>query len=196
MIIDELLREAKMSRYKLSKTSGVAQATISDICSGKTSMEKCSAGTLYKIAKALNVTVDALLEADKQEMVQNAEYRSSFETFKSNTCHHVKDMGDIDFIINTLEKDTIRSLYKKMWYPESLYLLGMIDYLSKINDLPMCTNYNDIRRHKLAQVVYPSSVLIPAAVMHSETVKIEARKRAIPEFMRFNIVESEVRNLV
>ena len=186
MIIDELLREAKMSRYKLSKTSGVAQATISDICSGKTSMEKCSAGTLYKIAKALNVTVDALLEADEQEMAQNAEYRSSFETFKSNTCHHVKDM----------ENDTIRSLYKKMWYPESLYLLGMIDYLSKINDLPMCTNYNDIRRHKLAQVVYPSSVLIQAAVMHSETVKIEARKRAIPEFMRFNIVESEVRNLV
>lgn len=44
-------------------------------------------------------------------------------------------MGDIDFIINTLEKDTIRSLYKKRWYPESLYLLGMIDYLSKINDL-------------------------------------------------------------
>lgn len=196
MIIDELLREAQMSRYKLSKTSGVAQATISDICSGKTSMKKCSAGTLYKIAKALNVTVDALLEADEREMAQNAEYRSSFETFKSNICHHVKDMGDIDFIINTLENDTIRSLYKKMWYPESLYLLGMIDYLSKINDLPMCTNYNDIRRHKLAQVVYPSSVLIQAAVMHSETVKIEARKRVIPEFMRFNIVESEVRNLV
>lgn len=71
MIIDELLREAKMSRYKLSKTSGVAQATILDICSGKTSMEKCSAGTLYKIAKALNVTVDALLEADEQEKIQN-----------------------------------------------------------------------------------------------------------------------------
>ena len=35
MIIDNLLREAKMSRYKLSKESGVAQATISDICSGK-----------------------------------------------------------------------------------------------------------------------------------------------------------------
>ena len=32
MIIDNLLREAKMSRYKLSKESGVAQATISDIC--------------------------------------------------------------------------------------------------------------------------------------------------------------------
>ncbi|EET62693.1 DNA-binding helix-turn-helix protein [Marvinbryantia formatexigens DSM 14469] len=196
MIIDDLLLEAKMSRYKLSKESGVAQATISDICNGKASMEKCSAGTLYKIAKVLNVTVDSLLEAEGQSNAENKEYRSSFETFKSNICHHVKDMGDIDFIIEILESDKIRNLYKKKWYPESLYLLGMVDYLSKVNDLPICTNYNDIRKHKLAQTVYPSSVLIRAAVMHSEEVKAEARRKAIPEFMRFNIVESEVRNLV
>lgn len=107
MIIDELLREIQMSRYKLSKTSGVAQATISDICSGKTSMEKCSAGTLYKIAKVLNVTVDALLEADEQEMAQNLEYRCSFETFKSNTCHHVKDMGDIVVLQELLKSKPI-----------------------------------------------------------------------------------------
>ena len=105
MIIDDLLRDAKMSQYKLSKESGVAQATISDICSRKTTMKKCAAGTLYRIAKTLNVTVDLLLEADEQakENDKNQEYRSSFETFKSNTCHHVKDMGDIDFIIDTLE---------------------------------------------------------------------------------------------
>ena len=196
MIIDELLKERKMSRYKLSKISGVPQTTISDICSRKAAMEKCSAGTLFKIAKVLNVTVDLLLEAEQQEMAKNMDYRSSFETFKSNTCHRVKDMGDIDFIIDALEKDTIRNLYEKMWYPESLYLLGMVDYLSKMNSLPICTNYNDIRRHKLAQIVYPSSVLIQSAVMHNEDIKEEARKRAIPEFMRFNIVESEVRNLV
>ena len=187
MIIDDLLDNAKMSRYKLSRESGVPQATISDICSGKTAMERCAAGTLYKLAKALNVTVDALLEADRRSVVQNSEYRSSFETFKSNICHHVKDMGDIDFIIDILENDVIRNLYRKMWYPESMYLLGMIDYLSKLNDLPMCTNYNDIRRHKLAQVIYPSSVLIQAAVMHSDKVKEEAREKAIPEFMRFNM---------
>lgn len=196
MVIDDLLKAAKMSQYKLSKESGVPQATISDICSGKTAMEKCAAGTLYKLAKVLNVTVDALLEADMQSAMNDSEYRSSFETFKSNICHRVKDMGDIDFIIETLERDTIRNLYKKMWYPESMYLLGMIDYLCKLNDLPLCKNYNDIRRHKLSQIVYPSSVLIQAAVMHSDEVKDEARKRAIPEFMRFNIVESEVRNIV
>ena len=123
------------------------------------------------------------------------ESRSSFETFKSNVCHYVKDMGDLAFIIETLENDTIRELYKKAWYPESMYLLGMVDYLSKLNDLPMCTNYNDIRAKKLAQPVYPSGILIKAAVMKDDTIKEEARKKAIPEFMRFNIVESDVRNL-
>ena len=195
MIIDKLLEDARMSRYKLSKESGVPQATISDLCSGKTSITKCSAGTLYKIAKVLHVTVDSILEADECENAQDEEYRSSFETFKSNICFYVKDMGDMEFIIHVLETDQIRELYKKKWYLESLYLLGMIDYLSKENGLPVCTNYNDIRKQKLAQPVYPSSVLVQAAVMQNEDIKEEARKKAIPEFMRFNIVESEVRNL-
>ena len=195
MIIDKLLEDARMSRYKLSKESGVPQATISDLCSGKTSITKCSAGTLYKIAKVLQVTVDSILEADECENAQDEEYRSSFETFKSNICHYVKDMGDMEFIIHVLETDQIRELYKKKWYLESLYLLGMIDYLSKENGLPVCTNYNDISKQKLAQPVYPSSVLVQAAVMQNEDIKEEARKKAIPEFMRFNIVESEVRNL-
>ena len=195
MIIDELLREAKMSRYKLSKTSGVAQATISDICSGKTSMEKCSAGTLYKIAKALNVTVDALLEADEQEMAQNAEYRSSFETFKSNTCHHVKDMGDIDFIIETLETDEVRKLYERRWCREAMYLLAMIDYLSRMNDVPLCTNYNDIRSQKLEKLYFSAGVEVAYAATGDERIKEKALANAIPEFIRFNIVESEVRNV-
>ena len=79
-------------------------------------MKKCAAGTLYRIAKTLNVTVDLLLEADEQakENDKNQEYRSSFETFKSNTCHHVKDMGDIDFIIDTLERIQFEIYMKSM----------------------------------------------------------------------------------
>ncbi len=195
MIIDKLLKDSQISRYRLSKESGVPQATISDLCSGKTALEKCSAGTLYKIAKTLHVTVDSILEADECERKQNDDYRSSFETFKSNICHYVKDMGDMEFIIQVLENNQIRELYNKQWYLEALYLLGMLDYLSKENGLPICTNYNDIRKQKLSQTVYPSSVLVQAAIMHNEDIKKEARKKAIPEFMQFNIVESEVRNL-
>ena len=122
--------------------------------------------------------------------------RSSFETFKSNICHEVKEKGDIQFLIDTLESNRIRQLFDKNWYPEALYLLGMTDYLSNINNVPICTNYNDIRKCKLNKIVYPTGILILAAVTNDDDVKTKAIEKAIPEFLRFNIVEAEIRNVV
>ena len=192
MIVNDLLAKENMSRYRLSKESGVAMTTITDICSGKADLDKCAAGTLYKIAKVLGVTVDSLLENNN---VDKPEYRCSFETFKSNTCHHVKDMGDIDFIIETLKTDEIRKLYKRSWYVEALYLLAMVDYLSRMNGLPLCTNYNDIRSQKLEKPYFPTGIEIACAATGDESIKEKALENAIPEFMRFNIVENEVRNV-
>ena len=175
MIVNDLLEKENMSRYRLSKESGVAMTTITDICSGKANLDKCAAGTLYKIAKVLGVTVDSILE--------------------NNTCHHVKNMGDIDFIIETLETDEIRKLYERSWYREALYLLAMIDYLSRINGLPICTNYNDIRSQKLEKPYFPAGIVVSYAATGDESIKEKALANAIPEFMRFNIVESEVRNV-
>lgn len=121
--------------------------------------------------------------------------RSSFEVFKSNVCHRVKDMGDIDFIISTLETDEIRKLYDKKWYPECLYMLAMVDYLSRENDIPMCANYNDIRVQKLRDVIYPASVIAASSAMKDENIKQVSWEQAIPEFKRFNIVENDVRNV-
>ena len=69
MIVNELLEKEKMSRYRLSRESGVPMTTITDICSGKAELDKCAAGTLYKIAKVFGVTVDALLENNKVKTV-------------------------------------------------------------------------------------------------------------------------------
>ena len=192
MIVNELLQKENMSRYRLSKESGVPMTTITDICNGKAELDKCSAGTLYKIARVLGVTVDSLLENNE---VQPEDYKFSFETFKSNTCHLVMDLGDIDFIIETLETDEIRKLYNKQWYREALYLLAMVDYLSRLNHLPICTNYNDIRSKKLEKPYFPASVVVSYAATGDERIKDEAVANAIPEFIRFNIVESEVRNV-
>ena len=192
MIVNELLQKENMSRYRLSKESGVAMTTITDICSGKAELDKCAAGTIYKIAKVLGVSVDFLLENNKE---RSADYRCSFETFKSNTCHHVKDLGDIDFIIETLETDEIRKLYNRQWYREALYLLAMVDYLSRLNSLPICTNYNDLRCKKLEKPYFPASVAVSYVATGDERIKNEAVANAIPEFLRFNIVESEVRNV-
>lgn len=192
MIVNELLKKENMSRYRLSKESGVAMTTITDICSGKAELDKCAAGTIYKIAKVLGVSVDFLLENNKE---RSADYRCSFETFKSNTCHHVMDLGDIDFIIETLEADEIRKLYNRQWYREALYLLAMVDYLSRLNSLPICTNYNDLRCKRLEKPYFPASVAVSYAATGDERIKDEAVANAIPEFLRFNIVESEVRNV-
>ena len=110
-----------------------------------------------------------MYKRQEQNSTLKVDYRVSFETFKSNTCHQVKDKGDLDFIIETLETNRIRELYGKKWYAESLYLLGMVDYLSRVNDLPVCTNYNDIRSKKLEQEVYPSSV--PVSYTHLDVYK-------------------------
>jgi plasmid maintenance system antidote protein VapI len=193
MIINDLLEKENISRYRLSKESGVPMTTVTDICTGKADIDKCAAGTLFKIAKVLGVTVDFILENNRAEEV---DYRCSFETFKSNTCHHVKDMGDIDFIIETLETDDIRKFYEKGWHREALYLLAMTDYLSRVNDIPLCTNYNDIRSQKLEKPCFPAGVLMAYAATGDESIKEKAMDDAIPEFKQFNIVENEVRNVI
>lgn len=123
--------------------------------------------------------------------------RCSFELFKSNVCHRLKERGDVDFIIDTLEKDEIRQYYDRAWYAESLYLLAMLDYVSRLNDIPLCARYEDLRACRLQEPVYPASVLMVAAVSsNSEEIKEQARRESIPEFSKFNIIECDIRNIV
>lgn len=194
MFLNDLLAQKNISRYRLSKISGVAQTTVTDICSGKARITKCSAETIYKIAKALDVSMESLIESETREKTPEPQ-RYSFELFRSNVCHFVKNKGDIQFIIDTLEADEIRILYDRKWYPEAFYLLAMVDYLSRENNIPLCTNYRDIRCRKLKDILYPAGVILSDSAMHTDRYRTQSRENAIPEFMRFNIVECEVRNV-
>lgn len=62
MYLNKLMDEKGFSIYKLSKKSGVPQSTLAYICNQKTHIEKCSAETIYKISKALNVSMESLIE--------------------------------------------------------------------------------------------------------------------------------------
>ncbi len=189
MTIKAMLEEKNMSVYKLSKESTVPYATCNDIVNGKARLEKCSAETVYKIAQALNVTMESLLSSSLTK-------RSNFENFKSTICHRLKDLGDIVFVIDTLESGDIRLYYEREWYAESLYLLAMLDYISRINDIPLSDEYDDLREQKLAQPVYPSSLLAISAASKTSDALTRAESTAIPEFKRFNIIENEVRNVI
>ena len=71
MSINEILTQTGMTKYRLQKLSGVPHATLSDLCSGKTQIEKCSGETLYRLAKALQVPMEVLLESAMEQKLQH-----------------------------------------------------------------------------------------------------------------------------
>ena len=75
MIIEELIVKRKFTKYRLVVQAGIPHATLSDICSGKTRIETCSAEPVYKLAKALNVPMELLIE----DGIRQAEREKSYE---------------------------------------------------------------------------------------------------------------------
>ena len=188
MNINKILNDKNISKYRLSKDSGVAYTTISDICNNKTQLEKCTVETVYHISKTLSIPMEELLEDCFVK-------RESFENFKSNICHELKELDDAEFLYRLLKDDDINYYYEKGWYPESLYLLAMLDYLSRINSIPICDKYDELRKNKLKETIYPTSILMMAEVSKDDKYLKQAVENAIPEFMRFNIVEGNIRDV-
>lgn len=122
--------------------------------------------------------------------------RSSFEIFKSNICHLVKDKGELSFIRDMLCSDEVSKLYERKWYAECLYLLAMIDYLSRKNDIPLYNGYDKLRMGKLDKALYPSGIMAMYSLSGDESILIKSFDESIPEFKRFNIVENEIENVV
>ena len=83
----------------------------------------------------------------------SVQYRPCFGICKNDILGRVNDMGDLEFIIDTLESDEVRKLYEKERYDESLYLLSLLDRLCIANGLPICADYEAIRKDKARNVI-------------------------------------------
>lgn len=189
MFLEELLKSKKITKNTLSKNSGIPYLIINAICSGETYLPSCSAEVVYRLAESLSLSVEELLQPYLKQ-------RCSFELFKSNVCHQVKNLGDIAFLEKMLVEDHVSLYYKKQWHPECLYLLAMIDYLSRINNVPLYSKYEYLRKAKLEDPIYPSGILAICSVEKSDRMKQKALKDSIPEFTRHNIIETEIRDVI
>jgi plasmid maintenance system antidote protein VapI len=105
-MLDAMLKERNISMYQCAKLSSIPYTTLSEVVRGKTRLAKCSAETVYKLSKILNVSMEEL-------MTDSMEPRLDFEVFKSNVCHLVKDRDDLDFIVKTLQEDEISRYWGK-----------------------------------------------------------------------------------
>ncbi len=59
-----ILDDRNITRYELSKMSGVPWATLSDLYSGKTSMMRSTTGTMLKLSKALDMSIEEMLDIE------------------------------------------------------------------------------------------------------------------------------------
>ena len=62
MDLQTLLDQRRISKYHLSKISGVPKTTIMDICAGRSDIERCSAKTVQQLANALGCTMESIME--------------------------------------------------------------------------------------------------------------------------------------
>jgi plasmid maintenance system antidote protein VapI len=79
--IQQLMQDMNMSRYRLSKIIGIPWATLADIYSGKTNLHWCGAGTLFKLSKALNLTIEELLALETAEESNVSNGKPNIKTY-------------------------------------------------------------------------------------------------------------------
>ena len=91
MIIEDLLAKRDMTKYRLAVQAGIPHATLNDICSGKTKLEKCSAETVYKLAKALGVSMELLTEGGIHQAAREQAYEHGLPDYLQHDLDAFKD---------------------------------------------------------------------------------------------------------
>ena len=71
MNIKHYLLDIGMSITEFSNKCGLPYTTIAELVNGKKTLSKCTAGTVYRIAKELGISVESLLEKENDLMYPN-----------------------------------------------------------------------------------------------------------------------------
>lgn len=120
---------------------------------------------------------------------------NDFELFKSNVCQILKSKSSVQFINQIVNEKTVEKYFDQGDYEKSLYLVALVDYLCRRDNIKMINSYEKYRAYKLKDILFPSSVELLSVLLKNDTLKKDALNNAIPEFLHFNIVEGEIENV-
>jgi len=67
MKLVDLLKEKHLTVYKLSKLTHLPLSTLSDIVTGKASLLQCRTRVAWALSKALQITIEELLELEQEQ---------------------------------------------------------------------------------------------------------------------------------
>ncbi len=89
MTVNDIVKQQGMSKYSLSKKSGIPWAKLSDICSGKTSIPKCSVATLKKLAIGLKMSFKEVSNLEDGKIGTDTNDKPQEKTYLNITCPHI-----------------------------------------------------------------------------------------------------------
>ncbi|MCR5185394.1 MAG: helix-turn-helix transcriptional regulator [Bacilli bacterium] len=185
-----LLKQKNMTLYRLEKETGLPHSTLNDLYHERVDMTKVSAFTINTIASVLNISMDELYNFLTYKDLSLIVCDNEFDLFKSNVCHNIKRLNYEKFIEMYSDNNEIRRLYEENKYLESTYLLSMLDTLSLLNGMELKEEFEDIRQTSFNKLVVPESIYY---LLKNRIIKLEdVIKESLPEFLKHNILESEI----
>ena len=101
----------------------------------------------------------------------------------------------MEFINDVVYRREIDNYYSLGCYSKSLYLLATVDYLCRVNEYKAPCEYDRLRSMKLKNPIYPGSIKAFCLITNDFSMQDEAMEQSIEEFKRFNIAESDIRNV-
>ena len=122
----DLLAERKTTVYSLSLHSGVPKTTLTDIASGKADILECSGKTLLAISKSLHISIEELLELEREEaktllpdflLDSISEYRKALRKEStlidcySDQLNSSINVAEVEHLISKEQADRLRARY-------------------------------------------------------------------------------------
>ena len=186
----DILELKNISLYQLSKDTKIPYTTLSNLKLEKVKVENITCQIVCILADYFYVSMDIMYQR------LQCPKRKSFDWFKSEVCHKVKFLGDKQFVVKIVEEDYISKLWNIEWYAESFYLLAILDILSKKYNAPLCNKYDFYRTQKLDNLLYPSEITLKDMLMPELKLKETILRTSNPEFLKYNIVEGDIFNVI
>lgn len=174
MNFEKELKKRKINIRTCSILSDIPYSTLYPIIKGQVDIGTCSYFTVAKLARFLGYRPDEIVYENED-----------FQTFRNNLHHRIKN-DELECILEIIESDDVFTYVRHEDYLKALYLVATVDFISKKNDIPVCSKYNSLRHTRLEQPYY----------VGDSSLFVTDRRNYIDEFVRFNIFEGDLYDAV
>jgi len=189
-----ILKEKNISLYSLEKKSDISHSTLSDIYNEKINIDKSSILTMKKIASSLKMSIEELYDFLAYKKLDYFAFNRDFDLYKSEICHDYRRLKDSEFLKKYLINKEIEKLVIDKEYVKAFYLLSFVDYICLKNDLPLANKYDKLRKQKLDKIYVSESIFL--LLLNKKITVSQIFNECNKEFLKHNIIESEVENVI